>query len=110
MNVTHGPEIIIPKHPFHQEHIAHYNGWLKQIWSFHGVDRGNLVEMDTEVWDYEVNRPLYLRSTHKETNGIYNSWIPYRPEKIFVEKLRIVFHCHTTDDKKIRAHWGLHLL
>jgi hypothetical protein len=43
------------------------------IWTFIGLDRGNIVEADIEVYTQE-DIPLVLRSLHKETLGNYDAW------------------------------------
>ncbi len=57
------------------------------IWTFIGLDRGDIVEADVEVYT-EKGIPLVLRSLHKEVSGIFDAWqhncLPY------LEPIRII--------------------
>lgn len=43
------------------------------VWTFIGLDRGDIVEADVEVYT-ENGTPLVLRSVHKETLAMYDAW------------------------------------
>jgi hypothetical protein len=47
-------------------------------WVFHGVDRGDVVEMDTELWHDGIGFPIVLRSPHKEVMSDYDAWKLYK--------------------------------
>ena len=48
--------------------------FIEGVWLFHGLDRGDVVEMDTYL--YGSNGERYLqRSDHKETMVAYPGWV-----------------------------------
>jgi hypothetical protein len=46
---------------------------LTRVWSFIGVDSGNLGEFALDV-SSNIEGPLYRRSFHKETLDAYDAW------------------------------------
>lgn len=58
---------------------------VSRIWSFIGVDSGNLGEFAIDV---SADGRVYQRSLHKETVGIYDAWAD-EPVDFTVESLRI---------------------
>jgi hypothetical protein len=82
--------------------------WMYQIDTFNGLDRGDIVEMDTFVYD-QYGRVLYQRSLHKETLGIFDSFEPRKVDAV-TRNIQIHMHAHVTDpDEPARAHWTVHL-
>lgn len=57
------------------------------VWVFHGLDRGDIVEMDTEV--SASGFQLAIRSDHKETMDSYPAWTYFEHPDIQVKRLRI---------------------
>jgi hypothetical protein len=55
--------------------------------SFHGLNRGDIVEMDTEIHD-QFNRAVFHRSDHKEVHGNYDAWV-HLPVRARTKKLSI---------------------
>lgn len=120
MFITHGPEIVYEgESNVHKwKSIAKFDGILGEIWSFHGLDRGDVVEMDTEVWDHDRNRPLYLRSDHKESLSHFDAWKNHVIQRLeHVDYVRISFLCRYNGPSAVqqlkthvRPHWGVHLL
>jgi hypothetical protein len=88
--------------------------YLDGIWIFNGLDRGNVVEMDTEVFDGA--KPLALRSFHKEYLANFDSWV-YYPVGRIIEKEVNVHVLNRTNGKDMihdetglasRPHWGIY--
>lgn len=113
-----------------QEVLAGLRGrTILGVWVFHGLDRGNIVEMDTEVFDRGNDVSLVLRSEHKETVGNFDAWAFYPMEYTVSEKgigVNLVcrvngdwYHIKTESDTyfkpetmdwkglKARPHWGI---
>lgn len=82
--------------------------WLYKVDTFNGLDRGDIVEMDTFVYD-RVGRALYQRSLHKESEAMYNSFWPIATDAI-TDRVGIHMHAHVTKaDELARAHWNVML-
>jgi hypothetical protein len=45
---------------------------VREIYVFHGLDRGDIVEMDTHI--YLDGVPVFMRSVHKEVWNSFDSW------------------------------------
>lgn len=102
------------------------NGFVERIWVFNGLDRGDIAEMDTEIYDHEDNISLVLRSEHKEWFSHFDAWKVYDVGGEYVEGLRIVCACRTNGwqlrvinkflsflglgELKTRPHWGIRIL
>ncbi len=80
---------------------------------FHGVDRGDIVEMDTEI--YANGIPVVLRSDHKETAGPFQAWT-YHMTYMVCEKIDISVLCRVNGANQFsgtlaaRPHWGIWLV
>jgi hypothetical protein len=118
MFIEHGPIKVYEgeEKVYRWNNIVKFNGYLAIIWSFQGLDRGDIVEMDTEVWDHDLNFPLYLSSTHKEDLGNFDAWDHHYPV-VNVDYVRISFLCRYNGPNAlnpskgyVRPHWGVHLL
>ena len=81
---------------------------LVSIWIFHGLDSGNLAEMDTAIYDGVY--PLALRSPHKETLVEFDAWKHYRVDRKLGHDPLIVVGCRAASPKSVRPHWGIYLL
>jgi hypothetical protein len=83
--------------------------WLYKVDAFNGLDRGDVVEMDTFVYD-GVGRVLYQRSEHKESSrAMYNSFWPIEADAI-TSRVDIHMHAHVTEATELaRAHWNVML-
>lgn len=92
-------------------------GFIRTISVFHGVDRGDIVEMDTEI-RYGVD-PLVLRSDHKEILDNFDAWgdSPYVINRA-VRNISIALTCRVTGKQgdpdhprygsfTARPHWGI---
>ena len=85
---------------------------VREVFVFHGLDRGDIVEMDTSI--YIDNVAIFLRSEHKEDLAAFNSW---QSQKVFVsgQTVRIAVSCRVTGVNTIlnrlaaRPHWGIWL-
>lgn len=75
----------------HQE-VLDVRGWVRGIWVFHGLDRGNIVEMDTEIHEVAQNITLVARSEHKETLDNFDAW-KYYPVNDDAMGLRVTVVC-----------------
>lgn len=81
---------------------------IYRVDSFNGLDRGDIVEMDTFVYD-ESGRVLYQRSLHKETLAMYDSFCPRECDAL-TRSVDIHMHAHVTkSDEPARAHWNIML-
>lgn len=77
-----------------------------QVSSFNGLDRGDIVEMDTFVYD-QTGRVLYQRSKHKETLSDFDSFEVW-PTIASTKLVSIHMHAHVTDPTEpARAHWNV---
>lgn len=82
--------------------------FIYKVDAFNGLDRGDVVEMDTFVYD-EVGRTLYERSEHKETPSHFNSFWPLEADAL-TETIDVHMHAHVTkSDEPARAHWNIML-
>ena len=82
--------------------------WLYKVDTFNGLDRGDIVEMDTFVYD-DTGRVLYQRSLHKESPAMYNSFWPIESDAV-TSAVDIHMHAHVTkSDEPARAHWNVML-
>ncbi len=72
----------------HQKHVNALPGKVSVfgIWVFHGLDRGDIVEMDTEVRTGNGFQ-IALRSDHKETMASFSSWTYYRVPYVDTSRL-----------------------
>lgn len=93
------------------------NTEVLRVSNFIGVDRGDVVEADFEVWTAKGSR-LIQRSEHKEGVVIFDSWKTYSPDFQTSEGDRwIVFTLvgHPTGKNVItgdawaKIHWGVRL-
>jgi len=81
---------------------------IYKVDAFNGLDRGDIVEMDTFVYD-KVGRALYQRSLHKETPAMYNSYWPIECDAL-TDSVDVHMHAHVTkSDEPARAHWNIML-
>jgi hypothetical protein len=104
------------------ERTVELESYISEIWVFHGLDRGDIVEMDTEILN-ETGEPLVLRSMHKEVGANFDAWT-YYPIGERVKKLSFRFLCRVNGDNKLlsdgaivehrggnrhtaRPHWGV---
>lgn len=99
------------------------HGYVTGVWVFHGLDRGNIVEMDTEVFDPKDNVSLVLRSPHKEWIGEFDAWQFYPVDGYYAEELKANLACRVTGHTlyiidsflkflgrgplSARPHWGI---
>ena len=81
---------------------------------FQGLDRGDIVEMDTEVHD-QYGRAVHQNSDHKECTGNYPAWIRY-PVEARTKKLLIHHVCRVNGNSEFRTldlvarpHFGVRL-
>ena len=84
-----------------------------RIWTFIGVDCGDIVEADIEVYSRQ-GTPLVLRSKHKEIPSDYDAWKPYDINaNIVTRRLRVALTCragrNTILDNRYyaRVHYGI---
>ena len=140
MNIVEGPYRIYGQHDPRKRvsevtrtSVGSFNDVLYGIWTFIGFDRGDLAEADIEIWDHDHNLPIYLRSEHKETSGIYDAWRFFRVQYSVWDRIlhhlkirplpklgqfRWHFHGHVTADEPnlgdhpqfARVHFGVHLV
>lgn len=88
---------------------------ITQIWTFMGLDRGDLVEMDVEI-DTEHGVPLVRRSLHKETYVVYDAWevkeisTPVRAQALNVGLLGRVTGINWASKLQARCHWGIRIV
>ena len=77
----------------------------KGIWTFIGLDRGDIVEGDIEVWT-QKGLPLVLRSFHKEALGNFDAW-QFNPIEYIgpIRRLRVGTTCRVNGKNVI--HGGL---
>ncbi len=81
---------------------------IYQADSFNGLDRGDIVEMDTFIYD-QYGRVLYQRSLHKETPAMYDSFHPLECDAV-TDRVAVHMHAHVTkSDEPARAHWNIML-
>jgi hypothetical protein len=73
------------------------------VWVFHGLDRGDIVEMDTEVVTGEGFQ-LVVRSDHKEVMGNYPGWTFYPADHVETDRLRIKLACRVNGTQANREH------
>ena len=87
---------------------------LDACWVFHGLDNGDVVEMDTFIYDGVY--PLVLRGPHKEAKVEFDAWKYYAIDRTLSHDPLIVVGCGVTgvhlntDRWTARAHWGIYLL
>lgn len=84
--------------------------YVYKIDTFNGLDREDIVEMDTFIYD-KYGRVLYQRSLHKETPAMFNSYWPIATDAV-TDEITVHMHAHVTDpdqppDKQARAHWNV---
>lgn len=89
-------------------------GFLREVWVFHGRDRGDIAEMDTNVYVNGVI-PAALRSDHHETYGSFDAWTHYivdqAADEVNIDVLgRVNGPSERTGDLTIRPHWGIYLV
>jgi hypothetical protein len=83
---------------------------VREVFVFHGLDRGDIVEMDTNLALDGV--PIFLRSEHKEDLNAFNSWTSKHVD-VPGYVLRINIKCGVTGVNTIlnrfaaRSHWGI---
>lgn len=80
------------------------------FWTFHGLDRGDIVEMDTDIGS-PAGFPLFLRGPHKENVAAFDAWQWYAMPYTFVAgELWMSIICRvngenrTLDDHAIKVH------
>ena len=85
---------------------------LERLHVFHGLDRGDIVEMDTEI--HANGKTLYVRSEHKETAAPFDAWETWDPTDYTEEVRSVEVHvlCRVNGrrpDGKLQArpHWGI---
>jgi len=87
------------------------------VWTFIGLDRGDIVEADTDVF-CQKGIGLAHRSLHKENFSTYDAW-KYYPLSLNMTVRKINFHVtcrvngknHHLDDRlSARVHFGLELI
>ncbi len=111
-------KIEFPEQPAYIDMGKHYTKKVRvplgekcfvyQVDTFNGLDRGDIVEMDTFVYD-SAGRALYQRSLHKETPAMYDSFCP-RETDALTDSVDIHMHAHVTkSDEPARAHWNIML-
>ena len=81
---------------------------LVSIWIFHGLDFGNLAEMDTFIYDGVY--PLAMRGPHKETLVEFDAWKHYEVDRELRHDPLIVVGCRASRPEAVRPHWGIYLL
>jgi hypothetical protein len=90
---------------------------LERLHVFHGLDRGDIVEMDTEI--HANGKTLYVRSDHKETSAPYDAWETWDPPENDLHEdmknLEIHVVCRVNGrrlDGKLQArpHWGIRVV
>ncbi len=71
----------------------------RRVTSFLGLGLGGIVECHADIWD-DNNRRLYMRSFHKETNGLYDAWEARVPlvEGMLTSSISINAFCQVTKD------------
>lgn len=92
---------------------------LERIHVFHGLDRGDIVEMDTEV--IANDKSLFLRSEHKETEAPFDAWKTWDPidydEEVRSVKISVL--CRVNGENRYRPqgqrlsarpHWGIRIV
>lgn len=83
---------------------------VRQVFVFHGLDRGDLVEQDTEIYIDSV--PVFLRSEHKENTSAFDSWVS-EDINLAGQTARVSVRCGVTGVNTImnrfaaRPHWGI---
>lgn len=85
---------------------------LERLHVFHGLDKGDIVEMDTEI--HANGKTLYVRSEHKETSEPFDAWETWDPADFseYVQSLEIHLVCRVTGKNPFgaliaRPHWGI---
>jgi len=83
---------------------------LSRLHVFHGLDRGDIVEMDTEI--HADGQTMYTRSMHKETPGNYDAWDTAEFDGWLIQDIEITVICRvngkneTLDQQAINEHRG----
>lgn len=92
-------------------------GIVKDISVFHGTDRGDIVEMDTEIYANPGGVPIFLRSDHKEALGQFDAWSHSGDVfPAYATSLIVNIVCRTngpnylTDELESRPHWGIWII
>lgn len=108
----------------HYELAFETEGEIRGISSFHGLDSGDIVEMDTYVYS-EKGIPLFARSDHKEVSSHFDAWKVLEPSVIVMGKrIDVDLLCRVNGQNRVlppeafdgarngnrltaRPHWGL---
>jgi hypothetical protein len=89
-----------------------HGGRLKRLHVFHGLDRGDTVEMDTEI--HADGQTLYVRSEHKEGPSSFDAYetVEFGQDEELIQELVISAVCRVTGKRpdgllQARPHWGI---
>ena len=84
------------------------------VWTFIGMDRGDIVEADVEVYT-QNGTPIVLRSVHKEVPATYDAWQYNKVDEVGgVRQVKVFMACrvngknlHLDDRLSARIHYGV---